>query len=952
LRAASVCSLWLRALAAAVIPLLGATAARADGARFDLTGPKIEVRVTRSGVTLPISAVPNLQPGDRLWLHPALPPTQSVHYLMVLAFLRGTTNPPPDNWFFRVETWDKKVRAEGVEITVPQEAQQAVLFLAPVTGGDFSTLRSAVQGRPGVFVRATQDLNAAGFEQGRIEKYIASMKQIPAEQAADPRQLLERSNLIAATLALKPNVDCMKLQPDQQYTCLTQSGNQTLLDDGHGETIVDALTGNDGAGLINQASYTQLAGAGLYSAYVGSIVDLIHIMGSLHTAQYQYIPAIAFPEQESLNLRLNTPPSFHNPKSVIVIGLPAIQQTTPPPLRAADPRQVSCLQKPGVVLPVDGAPLVYSTGLAHDLVLHLNYPADAKNAASEPQDIPLSADAYRGGLVLGTIPKRHALPQPELTASESTPAPKAAEVAPVSASSTSSSDPASEAQLTGAELTGTIKGFWGFDPFTGPVMPLQETPGKDWKLSGDDPVIAGKDQHLLISSTGTACVQSITLEPSSGKQEARQDDPETWRSADKPNEVDVKLNVPAHDAGAMHLAIRQFGDPKPATVSLVSYNPPAKLDALSFHAGDTTALLTGTSLDEVRQVAIGDLTFKPAQHGTNPVPRPNGKAELRLTLPPDAQTPNLPVGDSLTAAVALNDGRTLDLPLTVEAARPMISILGKADVPPNYAPRTAFRIKLDSQNDLPVADALTFSLKTSQAFPRAGKVEIASSDDSLHTTLSLADLSTSLILESPDTLLGTLQPLKAFGPSAFGPVNIRAVAPDGTAGEWLPLVTLVRLPTFTSLSCPVATAPPPAPTAPRSKSPKSSSVSTSTTAASIAPAPGSDTAPTVPDAAPAKPAAAASAPAVSAPPPAATAQTPAADASAAAALPSCTLSGSSLYFVDSIATDEAFTKPTRVPEGFVGSSLEVPPPTGAAYYLRLRDDPSTVNMVILPAGPL
>jgi hypothetical protein len=949
-------SLWLCFVAAAIVSFFGSYGALAQNARFDLTGPKIEVRVTRSGITLPISAVPNLQPGDRLWLHPALPPTQSVHYLLVLAFLRGTTNPPPENWFFRVETWDKKVRTEGVEITVPQEAQQAVLFLAPVTGGDFSTLRSAVQGRPGVFVRASQDLNAAGFEQGRIEKYIDSMREIPPEQASDPKQLLKRSNLIAATLALKPNADCMKLQPDQQYTCLTQTGNQTLLDDGHGQTIVDALTGNNGAGLINQASYTSLAGAGLYSAYVGSIVDLIHIMGSLHTAQYQYIPAIAFPQQQSLNLRLNTPPSFHNPKSVIVIGLPAIQQTTPPPLRAADPQRVSCLQKPGVVLPVDGAPLVYSTGLAHDLVLHINYPAaDTKSNTSEPQDIPLSADAYKGGLLLATVPKRHALPQPELTASESKPASKASEPTPAPASSAypsdpasvPASDPASVVQLTGAELTGTIKGFWGFDPFTGPVMPLQETPGKDWKLSGDEPVIAGKDQHLLISSTGTACIQSVALEPSFGKQEIKQsgnqDDKETWKAADKPNQVDVKLDVPAHDAGTMHLAIRQYSDPKPATVSLVSYNPPAKLDALSFHAGDTTAILVGTSLDEVRQVDFGGLVFTPAKHGTNPVPQPNGNAELRLTLPADAEAPKLPVGDSLVAAVALNDGRMLDLPVTVESTRPMISILGKADVRPDNTPRTPFRIRLDSQNDLPVADELMFSLKSAQPFPRAGKVEIASPDDSLHATLSLTEPNPSLILEGSDTLLGTLQPLKAFGPSAFGPVHIRAVAPDGTPGEWQPLVTLVRLPTFTSLSCPIAPAPP---VVPRSKSSKAA-------AASAAAATDSDGPPPAPDASPTKSKAAGSASELAASATSSAAgPTPATDASAAAAVPSCTLSGSSLYFVDSIATDEAFTNPTRVPEGFVGSSIEVPPPTGAAYYLRLRDDPLTVNTVILPAGPL
>src|SRR5580704_6195842 len=135
--------------------LLSGTALNADPARFDLIGPKVDVHVTRAGRTLPIAQVPNLQPGDKIWLHPDLPPTQSVHYLLIAAFLRGSTNPPPDEWFFNIQTWNKKVLEEGVTVVVPKEAQQAILFLAPETGGDFSTLRSAVRGRPGVFVRAS-----------------------------------------------------------------------------------------------------------------------------------------------------------------------------------------------------------------------------------------------------------------------------------------------------------------------------------------------------------------------------------------------------------------------------------------------------------------------------------------------------------------------------------------------------------------------------------------------------------------------------------------------------------------------------------------------------------------------------------------------------------------------------------------------------------------------------
>src|SRR3984885_5956578 len=117
----------------AALFLLGTTL-HADPARFDLVGPKIDVHVTRNNRTLPIAQVPNLQPGDKIWLHPDLPPTQSIHYLLVAAFLRGTTNPPPDNWFTEIQTWNKKLREEGVTITVPAEAQQVILFLAPETG--------------------------------------------------------------------------------------------------------------------------------------------------------------------------------------------------------------------------------------------------------------------------------------------------------------------------------------------------------------------------------------------------------------------------------------------------------------------------------------------------------------------------------------------------------------------------------------------------------------------------------------------------------------------------------------------------------------------------------------------------------------------------------------------------------------------------------------------------
>jgi hypothetical protein len=828
--------------------LLLSTTLHADPARFDLAGPKVDVHVTRNGRTLPIAQVPNLLPGDKIWLHPDLPPTQSVHYLLVAAFLRGTTNPPPDNWFTEIQTWNKNVRKEGVTITVPAEAQQVILFLAPETGGDFSTLRSAVRGRPGVFVRASQDLTEAGFEQARIETYLADMRRVPPD---DPKALAEHSDFLARTLNLKPNGDCFKKPIDAQANCLTQAGSQSLLDDGHGQTVADALSNGSSTDFINQASYTSLGGAGVYSAYVGAVVDLVRIMSGLHTAKYQYIPAIAFPNGEALNLRLNTPPSFHDPKSVIVIGLPAIQAAVPPPLRPADPKVVTCLLKPSIVLPVEGAPLVFSTAFAHDLVLHLD------NAGKETE-VPLTPDAFQGGLVLVHPPARRPLPLESLASSNET----KEEAKPAEAAAEKPANKIAPADAT--TVSGTVTGFWGFDSFSGPTLRLQDTPGKDWKLVSTDPLIAGKDQHVLLSATGTACLETVKLDPGPNSAFGGAKEQTFKPAPDKPNTVDVALSLPPHDPGTLHLAIQQYSLHKPDTVSLTDYSEPAKLDSLTYHAGDATAQLAGSRLDQVQKLVFNDLTFTPTP--ANPNAGPATEKNLLLSLPSNFNPPQLHPGEHMTAQVSLKDGRTLTLPVTVSPSRPAVTLLSKTINQSESTP-----IHLADQDDLPADQQLTFSLKSSQPFPRAAAIEIANADESLRASLSVA--SGSLILQNHNTLLATLDPLKAFGTSAFGPLRLRPVMPDGTAGDWLPLVTLVRLPTLKDLHCPADATQP------------------------------------------------------------------------------CTVSGSSLYLVDSIATDSDFTAPTTVPEGFVGNTLTLPHPAKTGFFLKLRDDPTAANSVTLPILP-
>jgi hypothetical protein len=62
----------------------------------------------------------------------------------------------------------------------------------------------------------------------------------------------------------------------------------------------------------------------------------------------------------------------------------------------------------------------------------------------------------------------------------------------------------------------------------------------------------------------------------------------------------------------------------------------------------------------------------------------------------------------------------------------------------------------------------------------------------------------------------------------------------------------------------------------------------------------------------------------------------------------CTLFGTNLFLADSIASTQDFVDPTEVPQDYTGTQLTVPHPTNGVLYLRLRDDPATVQTLTLP----
>jgi len=792
---------------------IGIRTSGAEPAAFDLTGPRIEVTVTRAGKTLPISDVPNLQPGDRLWIHPDFPESQSVRYLLIVAFLRGSTNPPPDNWFTRAETWNKQVRQEGIVVTVPRDAQQTLLFLAPETGGDFGTLRTAVRGKPGAFVRASQDLNQASLDRLRLEKYLSEVKET---SETDPKALHERSVLLGRTLSIKLDQQCFDKPTEQQGPCLTQNTDQLVLDDGHSQSMVTALTSGPSSDFIGAVSATSLAGGGFYSAYVGAIVDLARILNNIHTAEYQYIPALALPKQQQLNLRLNNPPSFRKPKSVLVVGLPAVEAAQLPPLRAVNAEEVFCLQKSPLVLPVEGAPLVFATDIAHDFVLHV----ESKSGAG--MDLPAAASAARGGFLIDT----HGLHAGQL-------------------------DP---------EAKGVLRGHWGFETFEGPSFHLRSAHSAKWIIPAADQsaLIVGRDDSVHLQSATAACVEKVSVAAGNGIELKA-----TWKLA-KADELEVQIPLKDQTAGPMKLKVKQYGLEESDQLTLHAYSEAAYLERFTINAGDQQGVLRGTRLDEVESFELNGIHFVPAK-----LSRADQKDELHLATLNDAPAGALQPEAKVVAHVALKDGRVLDLQTTVEAPRPKVALLSKSV---QRGPGSS-AIRFGNEDELSQGGRLSFFVKAEvpEKFSHNEKIEVATADESFHVLLSEAD--GNLVLQDSQTVLASLDPTKSFGSSAFGPLRFRPVDADGAKGDWAPLVNLVRIPSVKEIRCPDS-----------------------------------------PD-------------------------------------KQCKLTGTNLFLIDSVASDSQFSHTVPVPAGFVDSTLSVPRPNGTLLYLKLRDDPSTVNMMVLPVLP-
>ncbi|HEV7137641.1 MAG TPA: hypothetical protein VGN43_13475, partial [Steroidobacteraceae bacterium] len=397
------------------------------------------------------------------------------------------------------------------------------------------------------------------------------------------------------------------------------------------------------------------------------------------------------------------------------------------------------------VLPVEGAPLVFSTGYAHDVHLSLTG-SDGKTI-----NLAAKADAQQGGFVVDT--------------------------SGVGAAS------------LGNVVHATLQGQWGFEPFGGPAFQLVNARKESWRLAADESAtIVGREDTIHLEASSVSCIDRIMVRDPAGKELEAE-----WKAV-RPNEVEVKLPLQAAQPGQLTLLVKQYGASSPQPVQLQAFAEAAHLESFTLHAGDSQGVLTGSRLDEVAGLAVAGVAFAPAALASS-----QGVDQLTMSAQDAAAAAALKAGDAGPAKVRLKDGRVLDLEALIAAPRPSVALIGKSVQPSSS--NTGTHIQLADDDELPQRARLTFSVraKSPAAFGRDEMLEIATADGSYSTTLSLAN--GGITLENRSVAIARLDPAQAFGPSAFGPLQFRVVA-GGVTGDWQPLAMLVRLPKLRALVCP------------------------------------------------------------------------------------------------------------------------------------------------------
>jgi hypothetical protein len=275
-------------------------------------------------------------------------------------------------------------------------------------------------------------------------------------------------------------------------------------------------------------------------------------------------------------------------------------------------------------LPVEGAPLVFSTNYAHDMTLRL------AGTDGKILELPAIADALQGGYVVDTS----GLASAEL----------------------------------GDSVQASLRGRWGFDAYDGPSFRLMNAHAIAWELAAGDAasLIVGRQDTVHFRADSVSCIDGIMLKDPAGKELKAE-----WKAVN-PNEVEVKLPLQEAQPGAMTLMVTQSGIAQPQPIPIHAFSEVGRFEGFRIHVGDAQGTLKGSRLDEVANLSIGSMMFLPGELSTQ-----SGSDELLMIAQDTQAVAALKLGHPMDAKVTLRDGRVVSVKASVEAPRPRIVLISK-----------------------------------------------------------------------------------------------------------------------------------------------------------------------------------------------------------------------------------------------------------------------------------
>jgi hypothetical protein len=355
--------------------------------------------------------------------------------------------------------------------------------------------------------------------------------------------------------------------------------------------------------------------------------------------------------------------------------------------------------------------------------------------------------------------------------------------------------PASVSAHTGALVTATLQGRFGFEPAALAPLPLVVPPADIAAgLQGHNELVSGETAELQLPPPQAACVQTLEL--------VRDRTVLARSSAEQPARVAVDLTRTT--PGPVALRAELQGAPA-QSLALRVLPPRARIDAVEHTELEEDLLVSGQRLERIARLQLGSTRCTPAGP---PTVTDAQAAQEQLRMLCDA---NIRRNASLPANAVLHHSGDEPPPLQAllrkNAAPPRVRVSSAANALLVRPSVKAQRWGLTPARKLLSDDAgLSVLLQAVDGYT-LGKgsytLQLRFADDPATTR---SPISAALMADLANQELRTRQPVRLKGvelPTVINPLEYRVLhSPSGLAGPWTPLqYAVLMLPQLGALDC-------------------------------------------------------------------------------------------------------------------------------------------------------